>query len=285
MVLAILAAMFAVLPSVSAYDHEQTYLANATYFVPEDIELPEYCDTTNVGIWVNTSVALGSGSTNFNYAFCCANVTDFVCNTTSFDGVTWPGSMCGADLSVPGKVKVGFATTNPAGLGPGAVHIGTLTIHCCNESDYCVADLTWITSGPDVSDLADKDDVPIEPVKWKDGTFRCIPHISGEDEEGDSDESSTTSTSKSSSRRPSPSPTATAIPTPSITVTPTPTPSPTPTPISTPTPAHVVTPTPSSPSEEKPGASLPGFELTIALMSTLMAVAYFILKRRRLLKK
>ena len=42
----------------SAYDYDQTYIANATYFGPEDIRVAGYCNEETVSIWVNTSVCL-----------------------------------------------------------------------------------------------------------------------------------------------------------------------------------------------------------------------------------
>ena len=150
---------------------------NATvYFEPEDIRLPGYCNTTTVGVWVNTTIAMGSGQLKFNYTYCCANVTEFESNSTNFDAVANPGSLCAAVLT-PGQVKINFATTAPAGLGPGPVHIGNLTIHCCNETGYCMTDLTWLPGYPD-SYVESAANGFIEPVKYEDGEFRCnIPDL------------------------------------------------------------------------------------------------------------
>ena len=150
---------------------------NATvYFEPEDIRLPGYCNTTTVGVWVNTTIAMGSGQLKFNYTHCCANVTEFESNSTNFDAVANPGSLCAAVLT-PGQVKINFATTAPAGLGPGPVHIGNLTIHCCNETGYCMTDLAWLPGYPDTY-IESAANGFIEPVKYEDGEFRCnIPDL------------------------------------------------------------------------------------------------------------
>ena len=150
---------------------------NATvYFEPEDIRLPGYCNTTTVSVWVNTTIAMGSGQLKFNYTYCCANVTEFESNSTNFDAVANPGSLCAAVLT-PRQVKINFATTAPAGLGPGPVHIGNLTMHCCNETGYCMTDLTWLPGYPD-SYVESAANGFIEPVKYEDGEFRCnIPDL------------------------------------------------------------------------------------------------------------
>ena len=162
----ILAVVLTLMLSVSAYDHDQTYNANATYFVPEDIRLSGYCTDTTVDIYVNTSVAITGGVLDFTYTFCCTNVTDFTINTTN-----WANFLSGVVLT-PGKVHI--VVGQPAGVGPGRVHIGTATIHCCNESippDCCVTNLAWDTVASYVED-AQSPPKKI-PLSWKDGTFMC----------------------------------------------------------------------------------------------------------------
>ena len=165
----ITAAIFAGL-LVSAYDHDQTYKWNATYFVPEDIRVTEYCKTATVDIWTNTSVKIIGGVAEFDYTFCCANVTGFTFNATN-----WPPATSSYYLT-PGKVRL--VPSNPNGIGPGPVHLGTLKIHCCNDSDLelwdnklgcCLTNLTWNTTASYLQDLGG---VKI-PVNWKDGTFTC----------------------------------------------------------------------------------------------------------------
>ena len=162
----ILAVVLTLMLSVSAYDHDQTYNANATYFVPEDIRLSGYCTDTTVDVYVNTSVAITGGVLDFTYTFCCANVTDFTINTTN-----WADFLSGVVLT-PGKVHI--VVGQPAGVGPGRVHIGTATIHCCNVSippDCCVTNLAWDTVASYVED-AQSPPKKI-PLSWKDGTFMC----------------------------------------------------------------------------------------------------------------
>ncbi|RLF47878.1 MAG: hypothetical protein DRN20_05370, partial [Thermoplasmata archaeon] len=156
----ITAAIFAGL-SVSAYDHDQTYKWNATYFVPEDIRVTEYCKNVTVDIWTNTSVKIIGGVLEFNYTFCCANVTGF-----TFNASNWPSTTSAYRLT-PGKVRL--VPSNSSGVGPGPVHIGTLKIHCCNKSSCCLTNLTWNTTASYLQDLSGFK----IPVSWKNGTFTC----------------------------------------------------------------------------------------------------------------
>jgi hypothetical protein len=146
--------------------------ANASvYFEPEDIRVPAYCHNKTVGIWVNTSSALASGKLTFTYTFCCLNVTDFIFDSANFDpGVS--GTMTVATLT-PGQVELFFATGALEGLGPGFVHLGDATFHCCRESgEYCETDLAWVPDYPD-SYLEDSNGTEITPVYYDDGIFRC----------------------------------------------------------------------------------------------------------------
>ena len=141
---------------------------NKVYFVPEDVRVPGYCDTTTVGVWTDTNVSIGSGYIVFEYTQCCADVTNFQFNTTN-----WQHPEC-AWFDDPGRVRIKFL--NITANGPGPVHLGDLTIHCCNESSYCVTDMVWNVSYP--SYLEDDMGNEITPVNWKDGTFRCnIPDL------------------------------------------------------------------------------------------------------------
>ena len=141
---------------------------NKVYFVPEDVRVPGYCDTTTVGVWTDTNVSIASGYIVFEYTQCCADVTEFQFNTTN-----WQHPDC-AWFDDPGRVRIKFL--NITANGPGPVHLGDLTIHCCNESSYCVTDMVWNVSYP--SYLEDDMGNEITPVNWKDGTFRCnIPDL------------------------------------------------------------------------------------------------------------
>ena len=263
-------ALFAILaaPSVLAYDHGQTNTnvnVTSTYFVPEEMDA-SYGNTATTSIWANVSEPITGGRIIFNYTCCCANLTGWARNTTNFP--------TGAADIYCGYASLTFASTEVR--GPGLVHIGDLTIHCCNATSDCVTDLAFVTDKCELIG-GPPDFEALEPVKWEDGTFACIkPSLPGENNGGDGDGSPTTPTPT-----PSPSPTATTIPTPSITVTPSPTPTPisTPTPTSTPAPAVTSTPTPvvSTP-EEKTGTSVPGFELFISL--GMLIVVVYLMRRR-----
>ncbi|MFZ2070757.1 MAG: DUF3344 domain-containing protein, partial [Halobacteriota archaeon] len=109
--------------------------AAEVYFVPEDIRIPKYCDTTDVSIWINTEDVITSGLMEFEYTYCCMNVTGYTINTTNW---VPPSAMS----LTPGKVRI---ILNAAGLGvgPGLLHVGNITVHCCNDTGYCFTDLTW----------------------------------------------------------------------------------------------------------------------------------------------
>jgi len=161
---AVLATTLVVLLSASAYDHDQTYNANSTYFVPEIAPVPDgYCHDTTVDIWTNTSVAIASGYVVFEYTQCCADVTNFQFNTTN-----WQHPDC-AWFDDPGRVRIRFL--NITANGPGPVHLGTVTIHCCNTSSCCLTNMTWNVTYP--SYLEDDMGAEIENVGWKDGVFVC----------------------------------------------------------------------------------------------------------------
>ena len=149
---------------------------NATvYFEPSDIRVPEYCNTETVGVWINSSAALASGTIIFDYTFCCANVTSFAQDPVNFPGLS--GEIIAATLT-PGRVKIDFATGLLDGFPANIpVRIGNMTIHCCNPSDFCMTDLAWNCTDPEVN-LMDAGDVAITPVKYEDGTFMCnIPDL------------------------------------------------------------------------------------------------------------
>jgi hypothetical protein len=158
----VLIATLAVL-TASAYEHDQTYNANATYFVEENIGL-QYCNTTNVSIWANTSVPLTTGLVTFDYTFCCANATAFYPNSTNWE------NYCNGNLDTQGKVLITFATLTDGPSGDGTpVHIGDIEIHCCNESSDCVTGLIWNTDNSYLESSVES----IEPVNWANGIFRC----------------------------------------------------------------------------------------------------------------
>jgi hypothetical protein len=135
------------------------------FFEPSDSGA-NYGDTTTVGVWVNTSEVINGGTVIFDYTFCCANVTGYTpSTTTNWDFINM------ASLGVPGTVTIGFGTLDPAGRGPGLLHIGDLDIQCCSDS-YCETDLVW-NKDPSMSYLERLAGGLVSPVKWDDGTFTC----------------------------------------------------------------------------------------------------------------
>ncbi|MCK4733616.1 MAG: hypothetical protein KAT65_14275, partial [Methanophagales archaeon] len=163
--IAVLAAVLAIaLSSVSAdIPPSKTYPANATWFDPEDIRVPGYCDSKWVDIWINTSVPTMGGRITFDYTYCCANLTD---NVTQWVGNTtnWP-TYIDANM-MPGRVIIGFG--NMAGIS-GLVHIGAIKIHCCNTSSCCITNLKWNTTDPTWYSYI----TGVTNINWVNGTFRC----------------------------------------------------------------------------------------------------------------
>ncbi|MEA1945654.1 MAG: DUF3344 domain-containing protein [Euryarchaeota archaeon] len=139
---------------------------NATVFFEPSDSGADYDNTTTVGVWVDTSEAISGGNLYFDYTFCCANVTGYTPNTINFEFAHL------ADLSVAGKVSIGFGTLNKAGKGPGLLHIGDIDIHCCNES-YCKTGLIWNCGTSNLARPGSLGGGIVDPVKWEDGTFRC----------------------------------------------------------------------------------------------------------------
>ena len=163
----VLATLLALAVSGSTYDHDQTYNANAVYFIPEDSVVSGRCNETLVQIWTNTSGSIASGTVLFNYDQPCANITKFEFNTTNWE----PGSS-NAELT-EGQVNILFTTVAVGGRGPGPVHLGDLTLQCCSRS-RCIINLTWDTA-PAHSYLEDDLGDEIVSVNWVKGTFSCVP--------------------------------------------------------------------------------------------------------------
>lgn len=145
----------------------------ATVFFEPSNSGASYGDTTTVSIWVDTSEsgeAIKGGTVVFDYTVGCANVTGYTASTiTDWD------FMNNGNLNVPGTVKIGFGTLDPAGRGPGLLHIGDIDIQCYSDS-YCETDLIWdLTPGtPPASYLERLGTLGLlTPVKWDDGTFTC----------------------------------------------------------------------------------------------------------------
>jgi len=134
----------------------------SVYFVPENIAVPGYCNTTTASIWVNTSVALGAGQLIFYYDPTCMNVTEYAGNNSNWNAIN------NANLQY-GFVEIGFANTYPTGVGPGSIHIGDITVHCVDAGSCCGTLIYWNTTN---SYLQDMDTNKIYPV-LNNGTFIC----------------------------------------------------------------------------------------------------------------
>ncbi len=134
------------------------------YFDPQDSSVPGYCETTEVDIMVDIAAgqAVTTGLIKFDYTYCCADVIDYAPNLTDWD-------FNNGDVSVKGQVTIGFASFDPAGVS-GLVPIGTITIHCCDETSDCSTALAWDTD-PAASYLM-KEAAYLE-VSWQDGSFTC----------------------------------------------------------------------------------------------------------------
>ena len=140
---------------------------NEVYFEPSGISA-SYCEERTVSVWANTSAATTGGKIVLNYTCCCANVTGWVRNASNF--------ATGATDIYCGYASLTFSSTDVR--GPGLVHIGDLTIHCCNASNDCVTDLAFVT---DESELIGEppDFAQITPVEWQDGTLNCTAPAAG----------------------------------------------------------------------------------------------------------
>ena len=146
------------------------------FFVPGDIRVPQYCNTRDVGIWIDTTDVITSGQMEFEYASCCMNVTDYEINSTYWIP---PSDM----VLTPGKVKI-ILNAAGSGVGPGLLHIGDITVHCCNETSYCFTDLDW-NGDPGVSYMFNNVPAKID-IGWMDATFRCnIPDLAVTQVKGD----------------------------------------------------------------------------------------------------
>jgi hypothetical protein len=139
---------------------------NKVYFVPQDSRAP-FCVEKEVEIWANASNFYG-GQINLIYEPTCANVTNWVRNTTNFPLGGW-------DSTTNGKEWITFTKTSLP-LLTGEYMVGTLTIHCVNDSkEGCETPLDFIAP----SSLFDDVGNPV-PANWIDGTFECIPGLCGD---------------------------------------------------------------------------------------------------------
>jgi hypothetical protein len=140
--------------TVVATDENQGWLA------PQHSGVVTYCNTTDVGIWVNAT-SFKSGQIKLTYNSTCADVTDWVPNTGDFPLAQW-------DSTTSGEEWITFSATEPV---TGTYLIGTLSIHC-ESHDQCTTDLDFVENGAMTTKLFDAWGSEI-PGTWQDGTFAC----------------------------------------------------------------------------------------------------------------
>ena len=126
MALSVALLMISVMPAM-AYDHGQTYDANATYFVQEDIRVSGYGASQNVEVWINTSVAVTNGKIQFDYDPNCAKVT-----SVTKDPMVWPQGA--VNYGTPGTVIITFGCDLPGYSG--ATKVADMTIES-NSTSNC----------------------------------------------------------------------------------------------------------------------------------------------------
>ena len=130
---------------------------NEVFFVPQQSKAT-YCNTTDVEIWANAT-DFQSGQINLTYDPTCANVTNWERNTTTFP--------LGGGTHYDGREWITFTAMAPM---TGEYMIGTLTIHCVNDSTKgCETPLAFIEPSRLINDLGN----PV-PATWTDGTFTCL---------------------------------------------------------------------------------------------------------------
>jgi len=132
-------------------------VAQDVHFMPQRSSA-SYCNTTSVEIWVDAT-NFQSGQIELTYNPFYANVTDWVRNTTNFPMGGWTPE--------DGNDRINFMGSAPK---TGEYLIGTLTIHCVNESrEGCVTTLDF---NEEQSKLFD-DHGSTVPANWIDSSFEC----------------------------------------------------------------------------------------------------------------
>ncbi|RLG55744.1 MAG: hypothetical protein DRN88_05270, partial [Candidatus Hydrothermarchaeota archaeon] len=131
-VLAVLAAMLAVVPSAFA---QSPYPANSVYFMPEH-STGVYCQSnTIVQIRVNTTIPCRGVTTDISFDPSCVNIT-----AVDFSGSAW--------VSLPGWAHHGdwVRITNSNFFAPyptGDNLLANITLHCKNATSDCTSALNF----------------------------------------------------------------------------------------------------------------------------------------------
>ena len=133
---------------------------NEVYLVPQDSNAA-YCNTVDVEMWVH-AIELGGGQINLTYNSTCANVTNWVRNTTNFAE--------GRREHYAGREWLTFSTCKPQPTNlTGKYMIGIVTIHCVNISQGgCEIPLTFIAPSTLFNDTGFS-----VTATWINGTFTC----------------------------------------------------------------------------------------------------------------
>jgi hypothetical protein len=140
--------------------------ANKVYFDPQNSSA-SYCHTVDVAVWVNAT-NFQSGQMTITYDPSCAEVTNWVLTVANFPFGTWNTSVTGAE-------RIGFVGS---GMKTGEYQIGTLTIHCINDSEAgCETALQFV---PADCILFDDFAVAVEGVLWQDGSFASSVGMCGD---------------------------------------------------------------------------------------------------------
>lgn len=134
---------------------------NEVYLVPQDSNAT-FCNTADVEIWVNAT-EFQSGQINLTYNSACANVTNWVRNTTNFQMGGWE--------HYDGREWITF--TAMANL-TGNYMVGTLTIHCVNASEGGYGTPLAFDMADPIQNCALFDADGYETsATWINGTFSC----------------------------------------------------------------------------------------------------------------
>jgi len=147
-------ALFAAFSVPAAAQGQEVYLvpqaSNATYG-----------NTIDVEIWVNAAGFQG-GQINMTYEPACANVTNWVLNTSNFNLGGW--------THYEDRAWITFSTCDPQPpLLTGEYMVGTLTIECVNNSQGgCETALAFVAPSKLLDDMG-----IFVTATWIDGTFSC----------------------------------------------------------------------------------------------------------------
>ena len=158
--IAVLTIMLVVGPSLSAYDHDKTYNANATYFVEEHSTGVCWQDTVVSVMFNYTKVSCGGYEANITFDPNCVNIT-----AADFTNSAW-----GMPIFEHNGDNVFIKVCKFAGVAPGDRLVANITVRCINATSHC-------TSSLNITNLVVAD-VPygnLIPTTIHNGTIDCTP--------------------------------------------------------------------------------------------------------------